>query len=367
MTKKILIIFIVILLITIALLLGYNWAMRKARLGQEEPMELTPTRPPISAEIAPKVLPKIMALTNEPVIGATLFADGKKVIYFLKENGKIYQTSFDGIETEEVSGNVISGLIDVLWSPKKDQAINIFKDKKYLYDFSTDRAILYNRNIQEITWSPDGSKVAYLYQQGDESVISIAEPDSTGYQDIFQTRMKDLVLDWTGEKISLKTAPSGLASTNLYALNPKTKKLNKVIGDIYGLEVKWSLDGKKLLYQATTSKGKQLNLFLMNADGSGLKNLDLATLVEKCAWSENNLLIYCAVPSLISSSMIMPDDWYKGVFTSQDIFFKIDPETGNKIKIAEGDYDATNLFVSPNGDKLFFINKNDGLLYVINL
>jgi len=185
--------------------------------------------------------------------------------------------------------------------------------------------------------------------------------------------MKDLIVEWPkGSEIFLREKPSGLVTSSLHSLNTLTKAFTKIIPNIYGFSVKWSLDDSKILYSKTNTKGKNISLNIVNRNGSNEQALGISTLVEKCTWSQDPRIIYCAIPKNIDEANILPDDFYKGSFVANDEFWKINIETEKKEKILDDSqmtelYNATELFLSPNEDYLFFINKNNGLLYSIEL
>ncbi|MDP2934538.1 MAG: hypothetical protein Q8N59_02120, partial [bacterium] len=94
--------------------------------------------------------------------------------------------------------------------------------------------------------------------------------------------------------------------------------------------------------------------------------------VEKCTWPQDIRYVYCAVPKNITEAQVLPDDFYKGTFASNDDFFKINLETGEATKLLDDSlmvetYDANDVFISPNESYLFFVNKVNGLLYSIKL
>jgi hypothetical protein len=152
-----------------------------------------------------------------------------------------------------------------------------------------------------------------------------------------------------------------------------TKDLTNVLSEVYGMAVKWSPQGDKFVYTKTNKKGKNLYLYVSLKDGSAEANLNISTFVDKCVWSQDNRTIFCAIPKNIGGTEILPDDFYKGVFQSNDDFWKINLETAEITLLVEpwekGEeiYDAIDLFLSPLEDYLFFVNKKDGLLYSIEL
>jgi len=185
--------------------------------------------------------------------------------------------------------------------------------------------------------------------------------------------MKDLIVEWPkGEEIFLREKPSGLVQSSLYSLSPLTKAFTKNISDIYGFSVKWSPDGSKILYSKTNSNGKNIVVFTADRTGSNQKTANVSTLAEKCVWSQDPRIIYCAVPKNINDANILPDDFYKGIFLANDEFWKINVINGDKTKLLDDSqlieiYDATDLFLSSQESYLFFVNKINGLLYVIEL
>jgi len=382
--KKILIILIIILIIVLAGLLIYNFLIKKPAqpggggnlpgAGEEQgPGE----QPPI---IQPEAEAKIKAISQEPVFSPTITSDKNQVIYYLRSNGNVWKSDFDGNNLSRVSSANLDNLIKVVWSPDKNNVITIFQDNlenisKYFYNYITEQALPLNRYIDYITWSPDSKKIAYQYRNDATGIntINTANPDGTKYNVVLNTRMKNLIVEWPqGTDIFLREKPSGLAQSSLYSINSVTKTFNKVISDVYGFSAKWSSKGDKILYSKTNQNGKNIGIFLADRNGANEKTTEAITLVEKCTWSQDIRYAYCAIPKNIIDAKILPDDFYKGTFVGDDEFYKINVEIGEKTNVLEGEkingtYDATDLFLSPNEDYLFFINKGDGFLYSIKL
>jgi hypothetical protein len=185
--------------------------------------------------------------------------------------------------------------------------------------------------------------------------------------------MKNLIVEWPqGSDLFLREKPSGIATSSLYSLSTSSRAFNTVISNIYGLSIKWSQKGDKMLYSKTDSKGQSIGIYTADRNGTNEKSANVSTLAEKCTWSQDIRYIYCAVPTNIQEAKLLPDDFYKGTFIGNDQFYKINVETGEKTNILEGEtinetYDATELFLSPTEDYLMFINKGNGLLYSIKL
>ena len=383
--KKFLIITIIILIVALIGLLVYNFLIKKPANGPGETgqfpegQEGEDTSQDEQSDIS-QTKSKIKAISTEPVFSPTLSSDKTKVIYYFRSNGNVWQSDFNGANLTQVSSSNLENIVKVLWAPDKNKVITIFQDNlenisKYFYSYATQKALPLNKYINYISWSPDSNKIAYQYQNDytDDNNISISNPDGSKYSILMNTRIKNLIVEWPqGSDIFLREKPTGLAPSSLYSLSTITKSFNKLISDVYGFSIKWSLKGDKILYSKTDQRGENITIFTANKNGTNEKSAEVSTLAEKCTWSQDIRYIFCAIPTNIAEAKILPDDFYKGTFIANDEFWKINTETGEKTNLLEdeqidGVYDATDLFLSSQEDYLFFINKGDGLLYSIEL
>jgi len=321
---------------------------------------------------------KIKRISQGPVLGVAV--TGQKVKYYSSQNGNVFESDFDGSGAALTSPSVLLNLLKVLWSYDKSKVIAIFEqngqDKKYSYDYKTGLSTPLDDNIDWISWSPKEDKIAYQYYnpQTEENNISVANPDGTNWTNIFQTRMKDLIVEWPkSDQVAIRTRPSGLAQSDAYVISLSQSALEKVISQAYGLTLLWSPLGDKVLYSETNNQGKKLKLKLLNLNTKKITEIALVTLPEKCAWSGDNKTIFCAVPQEISNFAILPDDYYKKTVSFDDNFWRIntDEERTTPIYSARNEetaaYDAKNLLLSPLEDYLLFINQKDGRLYSLPL
>lgn len=385
--KKFLVILIIVLILALVGLLIYNLLIKEPAEEGEEPGpgqlpaggegEFIPGEAE-EGELAPSPEVKIKAISTGRVLTPTLSADRTKVVYYSQLNGNVWQSAFDGSELTKISSAVLDNLAKIIWSPDKTKVISIYQDaeeniSKYSYNYKTGQAFSLNEYAQEIAWSPNSDKLAYQYTDevtGDNN-ISTANPDGSAWQSVIQVRMKDVNLDWVGSEIAFYEKPSGLVQSSLFLVNLLSKDLTKVLSNLYGMAIKWSPQGDKILYSKTDSSGRNINLYVALKDGTGETKINIPTLVEKCVWSQDNRTIFCALPKNIETAEVLPDDFYKGSFVSDDEFLKINSETGAKIFLLEPwergnqTFDAVDLFLSPLEEYLFFVNKKDGLLYSI--
>lgn len=369
--KKILIILIILLVLVVGLLVVYNFFLKK-----EEPNGSTTT--PDTATSTTSLSGPIKAISQEPVLGPVI--DGQKVKYYSKNNGYVFESTFDGSERTRLSSNILTDLLKVIWSSNKDKVIAIFDNegeiKKYLYDYQISKSTLLNQDIRHIAWSPNEDKIAYQYynSQTEDNNISIANPDGSQWINVFTTRMKNLIVEWPSSgQVAIRTKPSGLAQSVVYTIDLATGDFQKIISETYGLTVLWSPLGDKLLFSETDNRGKNLKLKIADLAKSTIQELNFVTLPEKCVWSQDNRTLFCAIPKTISTLAAFPDDYYKGLIILADDFWRINLDIGEKIQIYATEneeatsYDAKELLLSPLEDYLLFVNKRDDYLYSLEL
>jgi len=373
-TKKLFAIALVLMILAAASLLTYNLFFKQPSSGPAEETA-SPGASPTGSGTAQGLL--IRVISQEKSLSPTLGADGKTVKYYSRTSANVFESAFDGSELKTISSGVLPGLIKAVWSPDKTKVIGIFSNgtlKKYFYDHGIGKSALLDQSVGYIGWSPDSKKIVYEYfnQTTGQGNISVADPDGTNWKNIFKTRLGDMIVEWPiNEKVSLRTPASGLVQGVLYVINPDTGDFNKILNSYHGLSLKWSPKADKILFSATNSAGKQPVLMMADEKGEQTKDLQLSGLADKCVWSKDDRTVFCAVPQQISENAVWPDDYYKGLTIVNDDFYKINLETGEKTKIAgsqEGyGYDAQELFLSPKEDYLFFVNRRDGLLYILKL
>lgn len=359
--KKILSILITLLIIALVIFAAYNFFIKEKEIEEE-----------IEKKIE-KITSAAIPISQEPVLNPVI--DDKKVKYYLVNNGNVFESNFDGSDKTRISSKNLQGLIKVLWSKTKEKVIAVFeKDlliEKYLYNYNNEKSELLDYRIRWIAWSPNQDKIAYQYYDSstDTNNINIADPDGSNWQNLLSTRMKNLIVEWPDkDKISIRTKPSGLAQSIIYSIDLSNNALQKIINETYGLTALWSPLGDKILISETNNQGLNLKLKLADLNEKIIKELTFVTLPEKCVWGQNNKTIFCAVPKSISSSAVMPDDYYKEKISFSDEIWRINLETEDLVKIEEnGDFDAKELLLSPSEDYLLFINKKDGLLYSLEL
>ena len=223
-------------------------------------------------------------------------------------------------------------------------------------------------NLSAIIWpkivSPDGKKVVYQKNNGLFTSDLSGKNQKTLMSDL---KLKDVILKWPNiNNIALASKPSGLAAGSLWFLDIRNSNIRKIIGDFFGLEVLFSPDGGSLIYSYVDQNGRDLRLAIYK-NGNQKIISNVSTLVDKCAWAKDIINIYCAVPKSWPDFAILPDDYYKNTFSTNDDIWKINTETGEKTLIFEYIGNISNLAVSNDESHIFFILKENQFLYKLNI
>lgn len=324
---------------------------------------------------------KIIAISEEPVLSPVLSGDDTIVKYYSAENGKTFQVGIDGKNKGTISTKELPGLSLVFWSPGRTKVITKFSQagsavRFYFYDYSSGQGVPLKNNIDSIAWESD-SKIFYKYYNPStkERSLNISNPDGTEWRKILDLDLKDVRIERVPQTslVSFWTVPDAytktiLRSTSLVGTDDKTLFQEK-----FGADYKWNGAGTKILLSHTDDADKsKIRLAMINNQGGEYKNLEIPTLVAKCAWSVDNQTVYYALPGSIPDNSVMPNDYTAKKFTTADTFWKVDTATGEKNRLVElnkipGKLDAINLFLNSDESLLFFTNRVDGKLYRINL
>lgn len=375
-TQKILLSIIVIILLSAGGFALYYFYFKKAPTtvkGPEQPGQIT-ISPQQSIEVIDSKLKKI---SRAEAVSPVASADGKKLVYISKEGG-VLELDFTGENVKETKSTFpLQNLFKVLWSRDRTVFAAVYANpdgrKISYYNITAKQTASYDSSISALTFSKTDDRIAY-HSVNDALGINAfftANQDGSAAQHVLPTRLQDARIEWLGNgKLAVSTAPSGLAQNMLWLLDMTTKKMSAVLSNINGLTFLWSPKGDRVLFSQTGDNGKGLSLSATNQNGGEIKKLSVQTLPEKCVFSQDGVTAVCAAPKA-APDIVWPDDYYKGLYDTQEQVWNINLETGKQNLLYEftrdKNFDIVSLVLSQDGTYLAFVNKKDGYLYSLKL
>lgn len=311
-------------------------------------------------------------ISKEPVVSAHL--DDFGVLWYYDYSGQLWEFSTNNSEPIAINQSLIENLVDVIWSKNSKNIIKSGSEqanvKYFFYDPTKKTLANLKSGIKSADFSPDGKKIAYYFSPNSkENSLFTSDPDGKNQKTLAkELNLRDIIVNWPSAfTISLASKPSGLVEGNLWFFDIKNLSINKIIDNLFGLEVLFPLDGDSFIYSYTNEKGQDLKLAVYDGKGNSKIINNVSTLIDKCVFAKNQLYVYCAVPKLWPDSAILPDDYYKNAFATNDDIWKINAVTGEKILIIENLGSISNLSVSKDEATIFFISKENQLLYKLDI
>jgi hypothetical protein len=377
--KKIFIISIALLGVTLFFLGVYNFAFKKNDPVKTSPQ--TQTEDTTKTAIVQKTPEKITAVSDRAVISPVFDKKNEAIIYYSAKDGTVWSIDPDGNTKNQISSTVLTGLKSVAWSYDRSKVLTKIEKTSqasfYEYDYQTKKGTLLKDGLDTVAWDNVGSKIIYKYYdvKTKKRSLNIANPDGSGWQNLVDSvpyreisiapvPLTSLISYWNSSDASEETQ---LQTVGLIGGQPET-----ILKGRFGADYLWSPDGKQALVSSLASKdSKMVTLGLVTLDGK-YNDLNIPTTVSKCVWSFDGKTLYYALPGGVPDKAVMPNDYQDNKFNTEDTFWKMDIATGQKDRVIgtteiSGKYDSSNLFLSPTQGALYFVNKIDGKLYRIVL
>lgn len=324
--------------------------------------------------------PRLRQITNVPTAGIVAFdrnvASSTTVYirYVERATGHIFETPSESTEFDQISSVTLPKIYEARWGADGSKLI-----MRYLKDDESTIRSFYGRisssspqialeglflpdNLQSL--SVFGDKVFYLNENDVSATGIVANIDNSKKANVFSSTFGDWTGVWSGPStITIYPRPSGLARGTAYALNAGTGQYTAAISNVLGLAALVNADASLVIYSGAerTSIGSAIG----SLKDFSTRNVGLATLADKCVWSQKQKnIVYCAVPKRVPNGLY-PDDWYKGKVQFDDEVWMINGSTGETRSVFDPSLEAgvsmdmTDLSLDQSETVMVFTSKGD--------
>ena len=314
--------------------------------------------------------PALLKLTNFPVVSPSLNPAEDRILFYQKNGGDLNSIDFRGEDSRQISNLTVIGILEAEWSPSRDRAVVRYLDqdtiKSFLHIGTSSIAVLPS-GIRSAAFSPNGKELAYLISQEDKYSLIVTDAAGRNPRTIASTLLQDANLSWpSADRIILETAPSAYAEGYAFTVSRSTGSQSKILGPLFGLTANWSKYSLSAFLSHAATRAGDLSVSLYGINSVVLKNIP-PTLADKCVWTDGNEL-YCAVPRTIPTRILWPDDYLRGELNTSDRVVLIDAGGGGVREILnQGNFDISNLILTKNKERLFFVDRRDGALWTYKI
>ncbi len=181
-------------------------------------------------------------------------------------------------------------------------------------------------DITTIALSPSKDAFFSLAPLGINTIGTVTYFKNNTREQIFSSSFPEWLTQWPKkDTVTLTTKAASVADGFFYFLNSSSGKLERVMGNIKGLTTNTNTDATKVLYSQSVSKS--LSLHALDVKTHTTESFTIKTLPEKCVWSALQTdIVYCGVPGRITEGQY-PDFWYQGIVSFSDTLWKINVST----------------------------------------
>jgi Tol biopolymer transport system component len=270
---------------------------------------------------------------------------------------EIYTMGAEGRRETRLTNNVAADDVNALWSPQGDQIAFASNRRGTGYEIFLMNADGSNQrplradgvHTFEFVWSPDGTRLAYAFGDGNVYVIEAVAPtggDSTAAPVNVSTgkivNSTDIEADWSpdGGKLVVRNAQLCGGCSDLYTVNADgTGRTQLTSAPGFETSPRWSPGGGLIAYEAF--RGIDRNLYVLDAAGAGAEvkiSGDLGVFGAP-AWSPDGSRL--AFVSLIGLGVHV-----------------VNADGSNPTLLNGDEGTKLNLFWSPDGSRVAFTNSS---------
>jgi hypothetical protein len=292
-------------------------------------------------------------------------------IFYVNQNGEIVEIK-GPLQEEVISASSYGTSQKIFQSIDGQKAAIKFKSGEVaIFDVKTKVWRDLGPDISSVAFSPDGTKLAILkYSANSANIYTLSLASTkTSLSLMASLSARDFSILWPDKnRIFLISKQSHDSIGQIWYLNINNKTVN-LLAEGNGIGVVFS-DLFNYVVEFVAKGPTDFVVSLVDKSGVKLADMYLNTISQKCSFSYDQKQIYCAVPyeNNKETGLVLPDDYLMGAVYFHDGIYKIDVDTLSTsliLNLPDKMIDASNLKEARN--QLFFINRLDGQLYVLKV
>jgi hypothetical protein len=336
--------------------------------------ETSPNENVTNEEATLQAQKRLRQLSLRPIAGASFTGTG--ILYAEQGTGHLYHIDLTTGNETLVSGTTIPGAQSAVFAPLGTYVAitttnaaesNTVVSKVTLEGGNgTLSGVSLPANASHISFSNATGTLFYTREEIDgTTAYSYAIETQKGTQ-LFKVPLKDIRVLW-GKQPYIYTTPTRTQIGYIYKV--EQNRLSYVTSGGTGLSA-LLYDGG-ILVSALSSSGPTLFTYILNSKGER-NEMPLPLLPEKCITGKAEVgTLYCGIPSE-NLFLSFPDSWYKGAVSYTDSLWKVNPDKREATNVIDlltesgREIDIRSMGTNGAGDKIFMINKNDNMLWLLD-
>lgn len=324
----------------------------------------------------------VQAVTNTPILSPAISPKDGGTLFYINKNTSTFEKMALSENTVTALSNIpLVSPIAAIWTTDGTKVFvkglaSGYPSFQLFSPQDTPSPVSLKKGVRYLVWDELENNIIYLFQDSSGSVsLNQSLPDGSQWKKITSLSSLGFSISSIPKSplIAFWETPLNTRVSELKTVNLTNNEVTSLFPGKYGADYLFSPDGNHILMSwAPEKNGSKMSLALLNKNGGEYTDLKFPTPIQKCTWSSDSVTLYCALLGSVPKDASMPDAWLNNSFQSTDTFWKIDTKTGMSTRLIPLEnmtisYDASQLLLSPDESKLFFINRKDSKLYSIAL
>jgi Tol biopolymer transport system component len=141
------------------------------------------------------------------------------------------------------------------------------------------------------TWSPDGSKIAFVSDRGGQADVYLMNPDGSGITPLTNSTVGEYQLAWSPDGSKIAFGASGANGPNIYVMNADGTGVTQLTNTGTDARPAWSPDGSKIAFESDRNGAGQREVYVMDANGRNQTRLTFGGRSMQPTWSADGTKI----------------------------------------------------------------------------